>query len=58
MGWDPLCGSHNHLIAAQSSLCQLLRNPDDGGVSVLSWQSYQEIFPIEPSLLHISEGIC
>ncbi|XP_065905236.1 uncharacterized protein [Dysidea avara] len=53
MGWDPLCGSHNHLIAAQSSLCQLLRNPDDGGVSVLSWQSYQEIFPIEPSLLHI-----
>ena len=52
MGWDPLCGSHDHLVAAQSSLHHQLRHPDDSSDTILS---YQEMFLIEPSLLYNSE---
>jgi len=58
MGWDPLCGSHVHLVAAQSSMHHQLRHPDDSSDTVLSWESYQEMFLIEPSLLHNGKFIC
>jgi len=57
MDWDPLCGSHDQLIAAQSSLSQLLRQPDGSG-DVLHWKSYQETFCVEPSLFHDCEYTC
>ena len=55
MEWDPLCGSHDQIVAIQSSLNHLLRHPT---VNTYHWDSYQENFCIEPSLLNISEFKC
>ena len=52
MEWDPLCGSHDQIIATHSSLNHLLHHPT---VNSYHWNNYQEKFCIEPSLLNISE---
>jgi len=57
MGWDPLCGSHDQLVATQSSLHHQLRYHDVSSGTVLSLECYQEMFVVEPSLLHNSEYI-
>ena len=54
MEWDPLCGSHDLLVATQSSLSHLLHHPT---VNTYHWINYQETFTIEPFLLNISECI-
>lgn len=52
MEWDPLCGSHDQLVATQSSLRHLLHYSI---ANIYQLNDYQEKFSIEPFLLNISE---